>query len=413
MRPNLGVLQRPFCRKICVKARRFDGMITIYKGNDSVTYQMARHSRFKHLTNAQCNKMRPLLKVSAQDELKGSDIGSPGVDRLPRMLEDPYVYVESALQAPPSLDYVPGPEHPASPDYVPGPEEPEQAPIFLEYVPEPEHPDPITGLRYVADFDLEEDQDDDSEEDHTDYPVDGGDDDDDDDDDDESDEEEEESSKDDDEEEEEHLAPVDSALPDIDLVPSARDTEAFETDEYAATPPSPLAYRTTSRLSFIPQTPIPFPPEAEVARLLALPTPPPSPLSPWSSPLPQFPSPPLHVSSPPLPLPSPPPTSPTYTEAHLGYRGAGLRLRAALPPPFLPSIAQRKESLEADLPLWKRLCMTALTGRFKIGESSTATAARYVEPALARDDLYRFANTVDAAPGCSMSREVGYGITNT
>nr|GEW14991.1 hypothetical protein [Tanacetum cinerariifolium] len=41
-------------------------------GNDSVTYQMARsHSRFKHLTNAQCNKMQPLLKVSAQDELKG------------------------------------------------------------------------------------------------------------------------------------------------------------------------------------------------------------------------------------------------------------------------------------------------------------------------------------------------------
>ncbi|GJZ40751.1 homeodomain-like protein [Tanacetum coccineum] len=65
------IVGRPFCRKACVKARRFDGMITIYKGNDSVTYQMARsHSRFKHLINAQCNKMRPLLKMSAQDEVK-------------------------------------------------------------------------------------------------------------------------------------------------------------------------------------------------------------------------------------------------------------------------------------------------------------------------------------------------------
>ncbi|GJZ57940.1 hypothetical protein Tco_0613434 [Tanacetum coccineum] len=66
------IVGRPFCREACVKARRFDGMITIYKGNDSVTYQMARsHPMFKHQTNAQCNKMRPLLKVSAHDELKG------------------------------------------------------------------------------------------------------------------------------------------------------------------------------------------------------------------------------------------------------------------------------------------------------------------------------------------------------
>nr|GFC78579.1 hypothetical protein [Tanacetum cinerariifolium] len=40
---------------------------------------------------------------------------------LPEMLEDPYV--EVALQAPPS------------PDYIPGPEEPEQAPPSPDYVP--------------------------------------------------------------------------------------------------------------------------------------------------------------------------------------------------------------------------------------------------------------------------------------
>ncbi|GJS47489.1 hypothetical protein Tco_0597610 [Tanacetum coccineum] len=66
------IVGKPFCREIYVKTRWFDGMITIYDGNKSVTYQMARsHLRFKHLTNEQWNKMRPLLKVSAQDELNG------------------------------------------------------------------------------------------------------------------------------------------------------------------------------------------------------------------------------------------------------------------------------------------------------------------------------------------------------
>ncbi|GJU15274.1 homeodomain-like protein [Tanacetum coccineum] len=66
------IVGRPFCREAYVKARWLNGMINIQKGNDCVTYQMARsHPRFKHLTNAQCNKMRPLLKVSAHNELKG------------------------------------------------------------------------------------------------------------------------------------------------------------------------------------------------------------------------------------------------------------------------------------------------------------------------------------------------------
>ncbi|GKG12055.1 hypothetical protein Tco_0346292, partial [Tanacetum coccineum] len=48
-----------------------------------------------------------------------SDIGSLGVDGLPVMLEDPYAYVVAAFQAPPSPDYVSGPEYPPSPDFVP------------------------------------------------------------------------------------------------------------------------------------------------------------------------------------------------------------------------------------------------------------------------------------------------------
>ncbi|GKD87528.1 hypothetical protein Tco_1358682 [Tanacetum coccineum] len=66
------IVGKPFCREVCVKARWFDGLITIYNGNDGVTYQMARsHPRFKHLFNEQCNKIRPLLKVSARDILEG------------------------------------------------------------------------------------------------------------------------------------------------------------------------------------------------------------------------------------------------------------------------------------------------------------------------------------------------------
>ncbi|GKG04703.1 hypothetical protein Tco_0315090, partial [Tanacetum coccineum] len=53
-----------------------------------------------------------------------SDIGSPGVNGLPMMLDDPYAYVEDALPAPPSADYVPGPE------------EPEHAPLSPYFVPE-------------------------------------------------------------------------------------------------------------------------------------------------------------------------------------------------------------------------------------------------------------------------------------
>ncbi|GJR11013.1 reverse transcriptase domain-containing protein [Tanacetum coccineum] len=59
-------------REVGIKAKRFDGMITIYNGNNEVTYQMVRpHPRFKNHTNEQCNKIPPLLKVSGKDETNG------------------------------------------------------------------------------------------------------------------------------------------------------------------------------------------------------------------------------------------------------------------------------------------------------------------------------------------------------
>ncbi|GKF64725.1 hypothetical protein Tco_0188173, partial [Tanacetum coccineum] len=92
-----------------------------------------------------------------------------------------------------------------------------------------------------------------------------------------------------DEEEEEHPAPSDSvvvALPAANQAPFVEETEPFETDESAATPPPHPAYRVTARISIPALVPTPVWSDAEVARLLAISSPPSSPLSLWSSPLP-------------------------------------------------------------------------------------------------------------------------------
>ncbi|GJV63575.1 hypothetical protein Tco_1474403 [Tanacetum coccineum] len=309
-----------------------------------------------------------------------SDIGSPGV-------EGPI------FQDPPSPDYVPGPEGPPSPDYVPGPEEPEQAPpspIYIPFVPEPVYPEflpvddevfpaeeqPMPAADspthqspgYIPESDPEEEPEEDDEEDPADYPADRGDDDDDD----------------DDAEEEEHLAPAD---------PTAVAYSADQ-DPY-------LAYRVTARMSIRHQAPAPFLSEEVAERLLALPTPPPSPLSPYSSPLPQIPS-------PPLPISSPPPNGPTYVEGSLGSRAAGIRQREALPSPV-----HETEIPEICLPLRKRPRRTTPGPGCEVGESSAAGAARQVGPTTAEADLYGFAEMLDAAPGCQTSKELGYGITDT
>nr|GFA43148.1 hypothetical protein [Tanacetum cinerariifolium] len=149
------------------------------------------------------------------------------------------------------------------------------------------------------------------------------------------------------EEEEEHPAPADSvvvALTAADQAPSAEETEPFETDE-----------------------------------LLAISSPPASPLSPWSSPPPRIPFPPLPpILSPPSPVLSPaPPPSPIRS---LGYRAAMIRLRdeaasTSSPPSQLPSASHREDRPEVTLPPWKRLDIT-LGPRYELGESSSAAAAR-------------------------------------
>ncbi|GJX85237.1 hypothetical protein Tco_0336011 [Tanacetum coccineum] len=66
------IFGEPFLREVGINAKRYEGMITIYNGNDEVTYQMVRtRPRFKHHTNEQCNKILPLLKVSEEDMMNG------------------------------------------------------------------------------------------------------------------------------------------------------------------------------------------------------------------------------------------------------------------------------------------------------------------------------------------------------
>ncbi|GJT04828.1 hypothetical protein Tco_0839290 [Tanacetum coccineum] len=64
------IFGEPFLREMGIKTRRFKRMITIYNGDNEVTYRMVRsHPRFKHHTNEQCNKIPPLLKVSEEDKM--------------------------------------------------------------------------------------------------------------------------------------------------------------------------------------------------------------------------------------------------------------------------------------------------------------------------------------------------------
>nr|GEZ99154.1 hypothetical protein [Tanacetum cinerariifolium] len=273
----------------------------------------------------------------ADEEL--SDGGSP------RVIVYGYDGLLMMPVAPPSPDYIPGPEELQTPpvpwdeeecepmfiqlhdpDYVP-------EPMYLEYIPlEDEHVLPAEekplppidsptaeSSGYVVESDPEEDpeeyEDDETEDGPIDYPMDRGDDGDDDSSGDDVDDEEE-----DEEDEEEHLAPTDSAI----VIP---------TDELAA---------------------ISLPPEAEVERLLAMPTLPPSPLA---SLLP-----------------------PSTGYAWLASTQALIDdVTAALPSPPLPPhlyipppVDCRDDILETEMPPRKRLCLSTLGSRYEVRESSTA-----------------------------------------
>nr|GEX20082.1 hypothetical protein [Tanacetum cinerariifolium] len=266
-----------------------------------------------------------------------------GYYRMPMDPLDPYVQL--VMEAPPSPDYIPGPEAPPTPDYIPGPEAPPspdyipgpEAPPSPDYIPGPEYPDRqdtsrsqsprwnkrkrMETMRSLRGDSIE-------------YLTSGGDDDGDDLSEDDADDEDEEESSD----------------------------KPFEEGETAATPPS-FGYHVAARISVQPHIVMPFRLESEVERLLAIPTPPLSPVSPTSYPLPQF----LML----LPIFTPLPTS-------------------LFPLPLsLPSTSGSESIHEADIPLRKRARFTTPTGGYEVGESSVAAAARQIRPALTIADRRR------------------------
>ncbi|GJR75771.1 putative ribonuclease H-like domain-containing protein [Tanacetum coccineum] len=148
-------------------------------------------------------------------------------------------------------------------------------------------------------------------------------------------------------EEEEHLAPADSFVVPVDLVPSAGDTEAFETDESAPTPRSP-------------QTRVPFSQTHLCRAQKTVRLEPPMSAS-MKARIAE------HAAA------SIPPTNPTYDQAPLGHRAAMIRMR--------------DDILEEDMPPRRRFVLTASPPRCDIAESSAAAAARAPRPADRAEEL--------------------------
>nr|GFB38206.1 hypothetical protein [Tanacetum cinerariifolium] len=323
----------------------------------------------------------------ADEEL--SDRDSPqvivyGYDRLPML-----------PIAPPSPDYVPGFEEPQTP---PAPlDEDEHEPMFIqphdldfmlepiypEYIPlEDEHilsteeqPLPLIvsptaeSLEYVVESDPEEDpeeyEDDKIKDGPVNYPLDGGDDRDDDDGDssgDDADDEDE-----DGKDEEEHLAPTDSAV----VIPTDELVSPPEGTEPVMTPPSTNTATTGARIT------------VRVERLLAMPTPSPSPLSSLSP--------------------------PSTGESLVGCTTTAALPSPPLPPPLhMPSpIDHRDDIPETEMPPRKRLCLSTLGSRYEVGESSTTRQTR------GRGIDYGFVSTLDAEARRQGIGEVGYSIRDT
>nr|GEX67104.1 hypothetical protein [Tanacetum cinerariifolium] len=231
---------------------------------------------------------------------------------------------------------------------------------------------------YVAESDPEEDPEE-YEDGPVDYPMDGGDDGDDDDGDSSGDNVDDEDEDEEEEEEEEHLAPADSVV----VIPTDELVSPPEGTEPIIPPPSTDTTTTGARITVRLPTAISFPPEAEVERLLAMPTPSASPLTSLSPPsagerLARY--------TAPTALPSPP-----------------------LPPPLhmLPHIDRRDDIPEIEMPPRKRLCLSTLGSRYEVGESSTS------RPTRGQGIDYGFVSTLDAELRQRGIGEVGYGIRDT
>ncbi|GKB09631.1 hypothetical protein Tco_0837943, partial [Tanacetum coccineum] len=320
----------------------------------------------------------------------------------------------------PSPDYIPGLEDPQTPpvpqdedkreamfiqphdpDYVSEPVYPEYIPLEDEYVfpaeEQPLHPVDSPAAEspgYITESDPEEDPEEYEDEDE-------GDEDDE-----------------DEEEEEEHLAPADFTV----VVPTVELVSPPEGTEPVIPPPSTDITTTGARITVRLKASISLPPEAEVERLLAIPTPLPSPPILLSPPfvgerLARCTTPPALSSTPPVPSPLLPSSGcPTQIQTlriastHALIDAVTTVLPSPPLPPSLyipPPIDHRDEDPESDLPPRKRLCLSTLDSRYEIGESSTA------RPTRGQGVDYGFVSTVDAEARRQGISEVGYGIRDT
>ncbi|GJX51944.1 reverse transcriptase domain-containing protein, partial [Tanacetum coccineum] len=203
------------------------------------------HEAIEIATELMDNKIRTFVECHSENKIKQDDNQQQQLKTIipnkgsPRVIVYGYDGLPMQPVSPPSSDNVPGPEHPPSPNYVPDPEHPPspveaiwQTPIRMRirmriWRRTPRRiilitlltegmmmmMSPLTTMIMMSPLTMMilmmrmrnpfEDEDDDKEE-------------------------------------EEHLALADpSAVPVVDLVPSAVDTEAFETDESAPIPRSP------------------------------------------------------------------------------------------------------------------------------------------------------------------------------
>nr|GEV00352.1 hypothetical protein [Tanacetum cinerariifolium] len=258
---------------------------------------------------------------------------------FPRVIVHGYDRLLTQPVAPPSPNYVQGPEHPLSLNYVSGPDHP-PSPVEVPYVPEPEHPKYLVPFKdgapivdqplptdvlptalspdYVADSDLDEDPMEDPEKDHDEYLADGGD---------------------------------------------AGDTKAFKTDESAPTPISPQTRVPFSQTSLcMAQKTIRLDPpmsasmETRIVKHAAALTPP------------------LPVTSPPLPLPSPLTTSPTDAGGPLEVEESSTAGTARQPWPTLEADLRRYE-VEDIVEAMMEIALTTLEGvNQKVTELATTVS---------------------------------------
>ncbi|GKD05921.1 hypothetical protein Tco_1180895 [Tanacetum coccineum] len=276
-----------------------------------------------------------------------SDGGSP------RVIVYGYDGLPMQLVAPSSPDYVPGPEHPPSPDYVPGPEH-SPSPVEVTYVPKPEYPEylvpaeaPLEDQPLPADasptaLSLGYVADSDPDEDPKEDP------------------------------EEDHVdypadrgddddEPSDDDDDDDDI--DDEDEEPFEDEDDDEEEEEHLALADSSVIPVV--DPVPSTGDTEAFE------------TDESAPTPR---------SPQIRIPF---------------------AQTRLPSLFIPPLVDRKEDIpEAELPPRKRLCSTAPTSRYEVGESSTAA----LRPTGGHRADYGFIGTTDAEIRRRSAEEVGYGI---